>query len=96
MRHKGFWRETITQAVMALEGQDSGEDCGVDSSDIYQWIRLHAEPELTEHELSESPHQGRPYFHNTVRGIANDMCDEGRLFKVRPARAGANSRFRLP
>ncbi len=96
MREKGWWRETITKAVIALEGKDGGEDCGDDSSDIYEWIRLHAEPELTEHELSESPHQGRPYFHNTVRGIANDMCDDGLLSRVRAARAGVNSRFRLP
>jgi hypothetical protein len=34
MKHKKFWLETITDAAMALEGPDGGDDLGVDSSDI--------------------------------------------------------------
>ena len=58
------------------------------SPDVYDWIQSHAQ--LTPHELSESPHQGRPYFFNTARGIASDMCNDGFLIRVRPGR------YRLP
>ena len=77
MRYKGFWRETISRVVLALGGE-------ADTPDIYNWIQTYVQ--LTPHELSESPHQGRPYFHNTVRGIANDMCNDGLLIKVNRGR----------
>jgi len=81
MRYKGFWRDTISQAILALGGE-------ADTSDVYNWIQSHTQ--LTPHELSESPHQGRPYFHNTVRGIANDMRNDGLLIRINPGR------YRLP
>ena len=75
MRYKGFWRETIPEAILALGGD-------AHTTDIYNWIQSHIQ--LTPHELSESPHQGRPYFHNTVRGIADDMSKAGLLIKLNP------------
>ena len=81
MRNKGFWRETITQAIMDLGGE-------ADTTKVYDWIQYHVP--LTPKELSESPHQGRPYFVNTVRGIASDMCALGLLIRMLPGR------YRLP
>ena len=48
--------------------------------DIYEWIQNNVP--LTERELSPSPHRGRPYYVNTVRGIASDMTDQGLLIRV--------------
>ena len=82
MRYKGFWREIIFQAIKALGGEADM------SPDVYDWIQSHAQ--LTPRELSESPHQGRPYFFNTARGVASDMCNDGFLIRIRPGR------YRLP
>jgi len=82
MRYKGFWPETISQALVALGGEADM------APDVYNWIQSHVQ--LTPRELSESPHQGRPYFVNTVRGIASDMCNKGLLIRIRPGR------YRLP
>ena len=76
-RYKGFWRKTISQALMALGGE-------ADLSDVYDWIQKYVQ--LTPRELSASPHAGRPYFVNTVRGVANDMCGDGLLIRVHRGR----------
>ena len=49
---------------------------------IYDWIEAHID--LTGRELAESPHQRRPYYVHTVRGIADDMVKRGELIRVRP------------
>jgi hypothetical protein len=80
-RESGFWEETIYTALRALGGE-------VYTTDIYEWINNNIT--LTERELSESPHQGRPYFVNAVRGIASDMCNKGSLVRVH------NGKYSLP
>lgn len=47
---------------------------------IYEWVWNNVT--LTERERSPSPHQGRPYYVNTVRGIASDMVNQGLLIRV--------------
>jgi hypothetical protein len=73
-RPSGFWRETIISALRSYGGQAHL------SPEINEWVRQNID--LTEKELSESPHQGRPYYYNTVRGIANDMADQGLLVRI--------------
>ena len=62
---------------MALGGE-------ADMTGVYDWIESNVQ--LTPQELAESPHQGRPYFVNTVRGVASDMCNDGLLIRVHPGR----------
>ena len=81
-RPSGFWRHTIVEALHALGGE------AWMNPDIYDWVKKHVE--LTVHELSPSPHQDRPYYVNTVRGIAADMVDEGHLIRIH------DGLFRLP
>lgn len=73
MRERGFWRGTIRAALESFGGQ-------AHLADIYDWIRNNLE--LTERERSPSPHQGRPYYVNTVRGIASDMSNQGLLIRI--------------
>ena len=80
-RPSGFWRSIIREALFALESEAL-------LSDIYDWIENHVE--LSERELRPSPHGSRPYFVNTVRGIASDMTDQGKLIRVE------DGRYRLP
>ena len=56
--------------------------------DIYYRIEGHVN--LTEHELAESPHEKRPNYVHTVRGVASDMVKRGELVRVR------DGCFRLP
>lgn len=81
MRQRGFWRETIHTALQSLGGQAY-------LTDVYEWVRNNVA--LSEKEKSPSPHQGRPYYVNTVRGIASDMTNQGLLIRV------ANGYYRLP
>lgn len=55
---------------------------------IYDWIKRHVD--LTPQELATSPHQGRPNYVHTVRGVADDMVKAKKLIRVR------DGRFRLP
>ncbi len=80
-RPRGFWPATIRRAMSALGGE-----CPL--TDAYDWIAAHVD--LSERELSESPHEGRLNFVHTVRGVADDMVKRGEL--IRPERG----RFRLP
>ena len=80
-RPRGFWRQVISDGLRALGGQAW-------SIDLYEWIA--ANVALTDHELAESPHQGRPYYVNTVRGIESDMTDRGDLARVQ------RGMYRLP
>ncbi len=81
-RSKGFWRDTIRQALVGLGGEADM------SPDIYGEIEKRRH--LTPRELSDSPHGGRPRFVHTVRGVASDMVKDGELIRV------ARGRFRLP
>ncbi len=74
-RYRGFWPKTIVAALQSFGGEAL-------LVDVYAWIE--ANVPLTAHELEESPHQGRPYYVNTVRGLASDMADKGDLVRVRP------------
>ena len=49
---------------------------------IYDWIEAHID--LTGRELTENPHQRRPYYVHTVLGVADDMVKRGELIRVRP------------
>ena len=69
-----FWRDTICTALRSFGGQ------AYLTPDIYDWVQNNVT--LTERELSPSPHKGRPYYVNTVRGIASDMTDQGLLERV--------------
>jgi hypothetical protein len=73
-RPHGFWRETIISALKSYGGQAHL------SPDINEWVRNNIT--LTERELSPSPHQNRPYYYNTIRGIASDMADQGLLIRM--------------
>lgn len=73
MRHRGFWRDTIRTALESFGGQAY-------LTDIYDWICNNIE--LTDREMSPSPHQDRPYYVNTVRGIASDMSNQGLLIRI--------------
>ena len=77
MRYKGFWRETISKALESLGGE-------ADTVNVYRWVKTHVD--LTHRELSESRHQSRPHFHNTIRGVANDMARDGILIHIRRGR----------
>ena len=82
-RPKGFWpAEAIRQALSALHGEADMHP------DIYGWIQSHID--LTPQELAASPHQGRPKYVHTVRGIADDMVKAKKLIRVK------DGRFRLP
>jgi len=81
-RQNGFWPDTIYKALRSFGGQ------ACLTPDVYEWVQNNVT--LTERELSASPHQGRPYYVNTVRGIASDMADKGLLIRVN---AGC---YRLP
>ena len=72
-RRRGFWSETIYTALRSLGGEAY-------STDIYEWVRNNVS--LTEREQSISPHQGRPYYVNTIRGIESDMTNRGLLIRV--------------
>lgn len=72
-RPSRFWRHTIRDALLALGGEAS-------LTKVYEWIEAHIN--LTARELSTSPHQGRPHYVHTVRGIASDMVDSGALERV--------------
>ena len=74
-RPSGFWPETITNGLCSLGGEAW-------LVDLYIWIE--ANVLLSAHELAESPHERRPYYVRTVRGIASDMSDSGHLVRVRP------------
>jgi len=80
-RPVGFWRTVIREGLRASGGTS-------DLVDLYAWIAGNVD--LLPREAAESPHQGRPYYENTIRGIANDMADAGLLVRV------ARGRFRLP
>lgn len=81
MRPRGFWRHTICVALESFGGQAY-------STDVYDWILNNIE--LTDREISPSPHQNRPYYVNTVRGIINDMSGQGALIHIR------DGYYRLP
>ena len=81
-RPRGFWREAIYEALQSFGGQ------AFLTPNIYDWVENNVD--LTDRELSPSPHQGRPYYVNTVRGIASDMADQGLLIRV------ADGCYRLP
>ena len=74
MRTYGFWRDVIYTALRSFGGQ------AYLTPDIYEWVRNNVT--LTERERSPSPHKGRPYYFNTVRGIASDMTNQGLLIRV--------------
>ncbi len=76
IRPHGFWRDVIYKALRSFGGQ------ACLTPDIYKWI-LH-NVALTAREKSPSPHNERPYYHNTIRGIASDMSDQGLLIRVTP------------
>lgn len=81
MRQRGFWRDTIHTALQSLGGQAY-------LTDVYEWVRNNVA--LSEREKSPSPHQRRPYYVNTVRGIASDMTNQGLLIRI------AEGYYRLP
>ncbi len=74
-RPKGFWPENILKAIQSFGGKAW-------LVDVYDWIEDNVS--LTNRELDTSPHQGRPYYVNTVRGIASDMVNRGALVRVQP------------
>jgi hypothetical protein len=73
MRKSGFWRPAILASIKFFGGR-------AHMPDVYSWIQKNRE--LSEREKSTSPHQGRPYYLNTVRGIASDMCNKGLLVRI--------------
>ena len=81
-RPHGFWRDKIRAALEAQGGR------GWLTPEIYGWIERNVE--LTDEESAESPHQGRPYWVNTVRGIASDMVESGQLVRIQ------DGLYRLP
>ena len=80
-RPRRFWQEVIHAALRSL-GREAY------STDVYEWVSRNVN--LTEREQSISPHQGRPHYVNTVRGIESDMTNRGLLIRV------SRGRYRLP
>ncbi len=72
-RRRGFWPDTIYSALRSLGGEAY-------STDIYKWVENNIS--LTEGERSISPHQGRPNYVHTVRGVESDMTNKGLLIRV--------------
>jgi hypothetical protein len=69
-RPADFWPPLIIEAVRYFGG-------GASPGQVYDWVQENVA--LTDDELAASPHNERPYFVNTVRGIMNDMGEDGRL-----------------
>lgn len=80
-RPPGFWPQVINDALRALSGE-------ADTVDIYAWTEKNIP--LTNRELEQSPHQDRPRYCHTIRGIASKLSRDGSLIHV------TRGRYRLP
>ena len=80
-RPPGFWPQVIVTALRDLGGE-------ADTVDVYDWTEKNIA--LTDRELEQSPHQERPRYCHTIRGIASKLGRDGSLIHV------TRGRYRLP